>query len=103
MKEQSLVEMKNKVDALVRVLQQIMNEQQHLTTLAAGTLETLKLMPGYADAIKAMTEKAKKEIAEEELHKKKVEDDLRIEGEVNLQETIPLLNVKTQEQKYMPF
>jgi hypothetical protein len=50
-----------------------------------------------------MTEKAKKEIAEEELHKKKVEDDLRIEGEVNLQETIPLLNVKTQEQKYMPF
>jgi transcriptional regulator of nitric oxide reductase len=62
MKEQSLIEMKNKVEALVRVLQQVMNEQQHLTVLAAGTLETLKLMPGYDDAIKSMTEKAKEEI-----------------------------------------
>lgn len=62
MKEQSLIEMKNKVEALVRVLQQVMNEQQHLTVLAAGTLETLKLMPGYDDAIKSMTEKAKEEV-----------------------------------------
>jgi hypothetical protein len=62
MKEQSLVEMKNKVEALIRVLQDVMNEQQHLTVLAAGTLETLKLMPGYDDAIKAMTEKAKQEL-----------------------------------------
>ena len=62
MKEQSLIEMKNKVEALVRVLQDVMNEQQHLTVLAAGTLETLKLMPGYDDAINAMTEKAKQEI-----------------------------------------
>lgn len=62
MKEQTLVEMKNKVEALVRVLQQIINEQQHLTTLAAGTLEAVKLMPGYDDAIKAMTDKAKEEM-----------------------------------------
>jgi len=61
MKEQSLIEMKNKVEALIRVLQQVINEQQHLTTLAAGLLETVKLMPGYDDAIKAMTEKAKEE------------------------------------------
>lgn len=61
MKEQNLIEMKNKVEALVRVLQQVINEQQHLTTLAAGLLETVKLMPGYDDAIKAMTEKAKEE------------------------------------------
>jgi len=54
--------MKNKVDALIRVLQQVMEEQKHLTVLAAGTLETLKLMPGYGDAIKAMTERAKEEI-----------------------------------------
>jgi len=64
MKEQSLVEMKNKVDALIRVLQNIMDEQKHLTVLAAGTLETLKLMPGYDDAIKAMTEKTSKELEE---------------------------------------
>ncbi len=62
MKEQTLVEMKNKVEALIRVLQQVMNEQQHLTTLAAGTLEAVKLMPGYDEAIKALTEKAKEEV-----------------------------------------
>ena len=59
MKEQTLVEMKNKVEALVRVLQQVISEQQHLTTLAAGTLETVKLMPGYDEAIKTLTDKAK--------------------------------------------
>ena len=64
MKEQSLVEMKNKVDALIRVLQQVMEEQKHLTVLAAGTLETVKLMPGYDDAIKTMTERAK-QVSEE--------------------------------------
>jgi len=63
MKEQSLIEMKNKVEALVRVLQQVMDEQQHLTILAAGTLQTLKLMPGYDDAIKLMTERLKPESA----------------------------------------
>jgi len=67
MKEQSLIEMKNKVEALTRVLQHVMNEQQHITTLAAGTLETLKLMPGYDDAIKLMTEKAKEEISKEKV------------------------------------
>lgn len=74
MKEQTLIEMKNKVDALTRVLQHIMDEQQHLTTLAAGTLQTLKLMPGYNDAIKIMTEKAKEEILN-----RQVEKDLSIE------------------------
>jgi hypothetical protein len=67
MKEQTLVEMKNKVDALVRLLQNVMHEQQHLTVLAAGTLETVKLMPGYDVAIKAMTDRAKDETSSEEL------------------------------------
>jgi hypothetical protein len=66
MKEQSLVEMKNKVDALIRVLQQVMEEQKHLTVLAAGTLETVKLMPGYDDAIKAMTTRVQEEIQKSE-------------------------------------
>ena len=59
MKEQTLVEMKNKLDAVIRVLQQIMDDQQHLRTLAAGTFETVKLLPGYDEAIKSLTEKAK--------------------------------------------
>lgn len=62
MKEKTLIEMKNKVDALIRVLQQVMDEQQHLTALAAGTMQTIKLMPGYDEAIKQMTDRAKEEI-----------------------------------------
>jgi len=66
MKEQSLIEMKNKLDAVVRVLQQVMNEQQHLTTLAAGTLEAVKLMPGYDDAIQTLTDRAKENLEAKE-------------------------------------
>lgn len=59
MKEKTLVEMKNKLDAIVRVLQTVMDEQQHLTSLSVGTLQAIKLMPGYDEAIKQLTEKAK--------------------------------------------
>ena len=43
-----------------------MEEQKHLTVLAAGTLETVKLIPGYDDAIKAMTDRAKEEMQKPE-------------------------------------
>jgi hypothetical protein len=59
MKESALVDMQKKQEAIIRVLQEIMNEQQHLTTLAMGVLETIKLMPGYEDAIKVLMEKSK--------------------------------------------
>lgn len=54
MKEQSLIEMKNKVDALSRVMQQVINEITNLRDLSIGTLETLKNMPGYDDAIEKL-------------------------------------------------
>jgi hypothetical protein len=54
MKEQSLIEMKNKVDALSRVMQQIINEITNLRDLSMGTLEALKNMPGYNDAIEKL-------------------------------------------------
>ena len=59
MKEQTLIEMKNKIDALIRVVQGIMDEQRNLTTLAAGTFETLKLMPDYEEAVAKLVERAK--------------------------------------------
>jgi hypothetical protein len=78
MKEQTLLEMKNKVDAITRILQQLIYEQDNLRTLSVGTLETVKLLPGYEDAIKEMTEKAKaqaamKEIVADEQEEKKLE------------------------------
>ena len=51
MKESTLLEMKNKIDAQSRVMQQLINEIMHLKELGVGTFETLKLMPGYEDAI----------------------------------------------------
>jgi len=54
MKEQSLVEMKNKVDALSRVMQQVINELTNLRDLSIGTLEALKNMPGYNEAIEKL-------------------------------------------------
>ena len=65
MKEQTLVEMKNKVEAITRVLQQLIYEQDNLRTLSIGMMETIKLMPGYADAIKQITEKTKEQEQEE--------------------------------------
>jgi hypothetical protein len=66
MKEQSLIEMKNKVEAIIRVLQQLMDEQKHLTTLTVGLLEAVKLMPGYEDAIKTLTDRAKENLEAKE-------------------------------------
>ena len=57
MKEKTLIEMKNKQDA--RVLQQMLNEISHLRDLSGGTIETIKLMPGYEEAIDKLKEKIK--------------------------------------------
>jgi peptidyl-tRNA hydrolase len=67
MKEQTLIEMKNKLDAVINVLQKVIDDQQHLRTLSAGTFETVKLMPGYDEAIVALTERAKPQAEEPKL------------------------------------
>ena len=53
MKESTLLEMQNKIKAITNVLQQLINENTQLRDLAVGTLETLKLMPGYEKAIES--------------------------------------------------
>jgi hypothetical protein len=59
MKESTLLEMQNKIAALTRVVQQIINEMNILSTTAMGTLETVRLMPGYKEAIDELKIKAK--------------------------------------------
>ena len=64
MKESTLLEMQNKIGSLTRVIQQMINELNILSTTAMGTLETVKLMPGYQESIdqlKLQAEKLKKE------------------------------------------
>jgi hypothetical protein len=59
MKESTLLEMQNKISALTRVIQQMINELNILSTTAMGTLETVKLMPGYQESIDELKAKAK--------------------------------------------
>ena len=56
MKEQTLIEMKNKVETLGSLVQQIINELGNLKNLSIGTLETLKKIPGYEEAINELVE-----------------------------------------------
>jgi hypothetical protein len=51
MKESTLLEMQNKLKSLTNVVQHMMNDNMHLRDLSVGTLETVKLMPGYDKAI----------------------------------------------------
>jgi hypothetical protein len=51
MKESSLIEMRNKVDALTRVVQQIIYDINETKDLSRGTLEVLKKIPGYKKAV----------------------------------------------------
>ena len=56
MKESTLLEMQNKIKALTNVVQHMINENTQLRDLAVGTLETLKFMNGYDEAIEKLKE-----------------------------------------------
>ena len=64
MKESTLLEMKNKIEAQSRVMQALINEVTHLRELSVGTLETIKLMPDYQDAIDALKKQMENNIKE---------------------------------------
>jgi len=61
MKEQVLIQMKNKIETLGSVVQTLMMEVDHLKTLSFGSSKIIKAMPDYEEAI----EKLKAETAEE--------------------------------------
>ena len=65
MKEKTLVEMKKQLEGIKRVLQHVVTEITHLRELGVGTLETLKLMPGYDEAVKQLQENMEKQIEEQ--------------------------------------
>lgn len=52
--------LEKKIQALIGVVQQLLDENAYLKDLAVGTLETIKQMPDYEEAI----EKLKTQVAE---------------------------------------
>ena len=64
MKESTLLEMKNKIRSMTNIIQYLMNEVTHLRELSVGTLETIKLMPDYQDAINALKKQMEDNVKE---------------------------------------
>ena len=66
MKEQTLIEMRNKIETLGGVANQLIKEVNNIKQLALGTLETIKQMPDYEEAINKLKEQAIKESSKTE-------------------------------------
>ena len=49
--------LEKKIQALISVVQQLLDENAYLKDLAVGTLETIKQMEGYEKAIEKLKEK----------------------------------------------
>jgi hypothetical protein len=60
MKEQKIIEMKNKVEVLGQVLQGQVQENDYLRTMVVGLTALIKNMPGYEEAVKKTIEENNK-------------------------------------------
>ena len=58
--------LEKKIDALIKVVQQLLDENAYLKDLAVGTLETIKLMDDYENAIEKLRTKVAKESSKAE-------------------------------------
>jgi len=57
MKEQTLISMKHDMGKLAEAMHNTIRDLVGLNTLTQGLLQTVQLMPGYADAIHELTSK----------------------------------------------
>ena len=60
--------LEKKIQAAINIIKQLLDENAYLKDLSVGTLETVKLMPGYEVAIEQLKTKLK-----EDGEKKKME------------------------------
>ena len=60
--------LEKKIQAAINIIKQLLDENAYLKDLAVGSLETIKLMPGYDKALEKLKQKLK-----EDGEKKKVE------------------------------
>ena len=66
MKSSKVDVLEKKVNALINVVKQILDENAYLKDLSVGTLETVKLMNSYEEAIEKLKEKLANETGESE-------------------------------------
>lgn len=58
-------QLEKKIEVLKKAVLNLMEENQHLSTLNIGIIKTIELMPGYADAIAELKNKMDPKYAEE--------------------------------------
>ena len=58
MKEAKLIEMANKINKLEETMSLVISDLRNINSLAVGTLETIKRMPDYQEAIDKLKEEA---------------------------------------------
>ena len=61
MKEQTLINMKHDMSKLAQGVHNNIQNLVHINTLLQGLLETIKIMPGYEEAIKKLIEEQAKQ------------------------------------------
>ena len=59
MKESELIIMRKKIEQLGALMQGVLQELTNLRDLSVGTLQTIKNMPDYEEAIKKLEEQMK--------------------------------------------
>ena len=60
-KQSRVMMLERKIEILGAVITQMSKEMKNLTDLSTGTLETVKQMPGYEDALEALKTSLEKE------------------------------------------
>lgn len=61
MKESKLIEMQNKLESLGAAINRMINEIANLKDLSVGTLELVKRLPDYNEALEVLKENYKKD------------------------------------------
>lgn len=69
MKESTLLEMQNKIQAQSRIIQALINEMTRIQELSVGTFETVKLMPGYNEAIEILKKEVESKVEQDKKEK----------------------------------
>jgi hypothetical protein len=69
MKESTLIEMQKKVESSQRITQYLFSEVERLKELSIGSLEVIKLMPDYDEALEKLKQNHLDNIQEERENK----------------------------------
>ena len=66
-------ELDKKIHATIKITEQLLRQNSYLKDLTVGTLETIKLMPGYEESIQQLKEQAMEQDREDASSEKKLE------------------------------